>query len=157
MEETPFIVAAEDPRSADAAALIAALSAELARRYDHADDGSGHFRPEDATVPRSVFLVGRLGGRAVACGAVRPLTGDVGEVKRMYVEQVVRGRGLSKQLLAALEEAARGVGYVALRLETANRQPEAIGLYTSAGYQRIEPFGVYVGSARSVCFEKRLV
>ena len=67
-----------------------------------------------------------------------------------------RGRGLSRRLLAALEDAARGMGYVVLRLETAHRQPEAIRLYESAGYRRIEPFGIYAGSQRSVCFEKRL-
>ena len=68
-----FEIAAEEVYSADAARLIAELSTELARRYDFTDDGSGHFRPEDVVVPRSVFLIGRLNGRAVACGAVRPL------------------------------------------------------------------------------------
>ena len=81
----------------------------------------------------------------------------MGEVKRMYVEPGVRERGYSRRMLAALEDAARRVGYVALRLETGNRQPEAIGLYELAGYRRIEPFGIYVGSLCSVCFEKRLV
>lgn len=151
-----FEIAAEKVYSADAARLIAELSTELARRYDFADDGSGHFRPEDVTIPRSVFLIGRLNGRAVACGAVRPFEGDVGEVKRMYVEPAARGRGLANWLLAALEDVARNMGYVALRLETADRQPEAIRLYESAEYHRIERFGPYVGSERSVCFEKRL-
>jgi hypothetical protein len=48
------------------------------------------------------------------------------------------------------------MGAVALRLETAKRLPAAIRLYETAGYGRIEPYGVYVGSKRSVCFEKRL-
>ena len=74
----------------------------------------------------------------------------------MYVEPAARRRGLSKRLLVALEDVARNMGYVALRLETADRQPEAIRLYESAEYHRIEPFGPYVGSERSVCFEKRL-
>ncbi|MGO9109541.1 MAG: GNAT family N-acetyltransferase [Thermoguttaceae bacterium] len=151
-----FEIAPEDAASTDAAKLIAELSTELARRYDCVDDGSGHFRLEDLTVPRSVFLIGRLAGRPVACGAIRPLESDVGEVKRMFVEPGVRGRGFSKRLLAALENAARNMGYVTLRLETADRQPEAIGLYESAGYRRIDPFGIFVGSQRSVCFEKRL-
>jgi putative acetyltransferase len=151
-----FEIAPEDATSADAAGLIAELSEELACRYDYVDDGSGHFRPEDV-VARGVFLVGRLGGQAVASGAIRPLEGDVGEVKRMYVKPGARGQGLSKRLLAALEDAARRMGYVALRLETGDRQPEAIRLYESAGYQRIEPFGGYHGSQRSVCFEKRLM
>ncbi len=151
-----FAIAVEDVRSADAAALISRLSAELARRYDHANEGSGRFRPEDVGVPRSVFLVGRVDGRPVACGAVRPLEGDVGEVKRMYVEPEVRGRGYSRRMLAALEDAARGMGYAALRLETGDRQPEAIRLYESAGYRRIKAYEPYAGHRHSVCFEKRL-
>lgn len=155
-EVDQFEIVAEEACSADAFRLISELSAELACRYDFTDDGSGHFRPKDVTIPRSVFLIGRLGGWAVACGAVRLLEGDVGEVKRMYVEPAARGRGLAKRLLAALEDVARNMGYVALRLETADRQPEAIRLYEPAEYHRIEPFGLYVGSERSACFEKRL-
>jgi ribosomal protein S18 acetylase RimI-like enzyme len=55
-----------------------------------------------------------------------------------------------------LEVHARRRGYVALRLETASGQPEAIGLYRSAGYVVIPPFGEYIGNVVSVCFEKRL-
>jgi putative acetyltransferase len=152
----PFQVAAEDAATDDAALLIAELSVELARRYEWSDDGSGNFRPEDVRVPRSVFLIGRLANRPVACGAIRPLDGDVGEVKRMFVTPDVRGRGLSKRLLAALEGAARQMEYVTLRLETGTGQPEAIRLYESAGYHRIEPYGTYIDDPRSVCFEKRL-
>lgn len=151
-----FQITAEDACSADAIRLTTNLSAELARRYDHVDDGSGDFRPQDAAGSRSVFLIGRLDDRPVACGAVRPLEGDVGEVKRMYVEPAARGRGLARQLLAALEDAARRLGYLALRLETGDGQPEAVRLYESAGYRRIAPYGIYVESARSICFEKRL-
>lgn len=154
-ETEPFVIGVAEARSPDAMVLISRLSAELARRYDYVDDGSGHFQPEDVAAPRSVFLIGRLQGRPVACGAVRPLEGDIGEVKRMYVEPDVRGRGYSKRLLAALENAAGRFGYVALRLETGDRQPEAIRLYESAGYRRIERFGIYLETQRSVCFEKR--
>jgi putative acetyltransferase len=145
-----------DPRSADAARLIAGLSAELSRRYDFADDGSGHFRPEDVLVPGAVFLIGKLDGVAVACGALRPMGPAVVEVKRMYVEEAQRGKGLGKQVLAELERRAAGLGYHAVRLETGQRQPEAVRLYEGAGYRRIEAFGVHVGNIESICFEKLL-
>jgi putative acetyltransferase len=55
-----------------------------------------------------------------------------------------------------LEAHAGKLGYVALRVETGLGQPEAIGLYRSAGYVDIPPFGEYIGNPASVCFEKRL-
>jgi hypothetical protein len=80
MSQASIEITAVDPRIPEALGLIRALSEELAQRYDYADDGSGHFSPEDALSPRSVFLIGRVEGRAVACGAFRPLEGDVAEV-----------------------------------------------------------------------------
>jgi GNAT superfamily N-acetyltransferase len=93
---------------------------------------------------------------AVACGAFRPLERRVAEIKRMFVVPDCRGRGYSKGVLMELERLARKDGYTTVRLETANRQPEAIGLYERSGYQRIPNFGVYRNSTRSVCFEKQV-
>lgn len=74
----------------------------------------------------------------------------------MFVQPAWRRRGVARQLLAALEAQARSLGYARLRLETALGQPEAIGLYRSAGYVDIPPLGKYIGNPVSVCFEKRL-
>ena len=59
-------------------------------------------------------------------------------------------------LVDALEAEARSLGAKRLVLETGVRQPEATGLYERAGFDRIEPFGEYVGSAFSVCMAKDL-
>jgi putative acetyltransferase len=142
-------------RLPEAALLIARLTAELAARYH--DDGVGNFRPEDVEAPRSGFLVARWDGQPVACGAFRPLTDSLAEIKRMYVEPEFRGRGIGRRLLAALEEAARQAAYKTVRLETGTGQPEAIRLYEAAGYYRIDCYGYYRHDPRSVCFEKVLV
>lgn len=147
----PEIVSA-DPRSPEALELIRALSEELARRYDYTDDGSGNFKPEDP----SVFLVARAAGRAVACGAFRPMEPRVAEIKRMFVLPEARGRGYAYAVLTELERLAREQGFTATRLETGDRQPEAIRLYERAGYRRIPCFGIYANDPRSVCFEKAL-
>jgi GNAT superfamily N-acetyltransferase len=156
MDGDELEVGPADPRSPEAAGLIAELSHELARRYDFADDGTGHFRPEDALGPRAAFVLGRLADRAVACGAVRPLEGDVAEVKRMFVVPACRGRGFSRKVLAELERLAAAMGYTAVRLETGDRQPEAIALYERSGYHRVSNFGVYADNIHSHCFEKPL-
>jgi putative acetyltransferase len=145
-----------DPHGGDAAVLVAALSRELAERYDFEDDGSCHFAPADAAGPGAAFLVGYLDGRPVACAALRPSGPGVAELKRMFVAPNVRGRGFAKQILAELERRAADMGYRAVRLETADRQPEAVQLYKRCGYRRIANYPPFENSARSMCFEKAL-
>jgi len=103
-----------------------------------------------------VFVLATLGREAAGCGAIRPLTLDTAEVKRMFVLPGYRGRGIARAILACLEQTAAGRGFSRIRLETGNRQHEAIGLYRSSGYREIPPFGLYIGSDISVCFEKIL-
>ena len=108
--------------------------AELRARYD--GDTEPGTPPSAADV--SVVLVARdPTGTAVGCGALRALGDGVAEVKRMYVVPEARGRGVSKVVLAGLEDAARSRGWTLLRLETGPRQPEAIALYEGAGYRPI--------------------
>ena len=109
---------------------------------------------EDAS--RSVFIVGWLGNSPVACGAIRPLTHDVAELKRMFVLPEHRGKKLAPRILQRLELEANRLGYCTIRIETGDRQPEAIALYQKSGYLQIPPFGKYVNSERSVCFEKTI-
>jgi putative acetyltransferase len=157
MSEEMFKVDVVDPRGPEAAELISALSAELARRYDYMEDGSGGFKPEDALGPRGVFVVGRFNGNPVACGAIRPLGKDVAELKRVFVKVDFRRRGYSKDIVNELERQARARGYKVIKLETGVRQPEAISLYESMGYRPIPNYGEYRESSLSVCFEKELV
>ena len=156
MSQPPLDISVADPLSPDASVLIQALSRELAARYDFVDDGSGDFRAEDAAGRGSGFVIGRMNDQPVACGAFRPLAEGVAEIKRMFVVPECRGRGYSRLILAELERRCVDAGYTTARLETADRQPEAIALYERSGYRRIPPFGDYVDSERSVCFEKSL-
>ena len=140
--------------SDDARALIAELDAELHERYPALPPHG--LAPRDGVDPRTVFLVARIAGEPVACGASRFLEPGVVEIKRMFVRKPFRGRGISRAVLAELESRARTVGATCLRLETGLRQPEAIALYLSSGFTDIPLFGEYVGDPLSRCFEKRL-
>lgn len=150
-------VVEEAPLDGDEARhLIARLDAELRRQYP--DEADQHFRLDPAEVGpgRGAFLVVRVAGRAVGCGAVRRLSDGTAEIKRMFVDPAARGRGVGRALLAALEQRARGLGATRLVLETGRRQAAALALYQRAGFRPIEAFGEYQGGAQSVCLGKPL-
>jgi putative acetyltransferase len=131
-------------------ALCAEQEAEPGRLYTGADNVPTWGDPEIS------FLVARADGEPVGCAGLRTLGPGLSEVRRMYVQPAHRGQGISRLLLAAVEELARARGAVTVRLETGELQPEALGLYQSTGYVRIPPFGLYAGSPLSLCFEKHL-
>lgn len=153
-------VTKENPTEAAATELIKALSAELKALYpnSHGGDGAGAFKPQDVMIPRATFVVAWDGDQPVGCGALRPMDEpEIAEVKRMFVLPEVRGKGISRVILAALENQAREFGYKTLRLETGVHQKEAMGLYASSGYQLIPCYGNYVNEPLSRCYEKSLL
>jgi len=106
------------------------------------------------------FFVARLDGAAVGCGGVA-LFAKFAEVKRMYVRESARGRGVAQAVLARIEAEARRHGVALLRLETGDGQSAAMRLYERAGFRRCDAFGAYLAMppdavATSVFFEKRL-
>lgn len=138
-----------------AATLIEAVQQTYVLRYGGPDRTP--VDPAEFAPPLGLFLVGRLDDEPVACGGWRVVTPELAEVKRMYVADHLRGRGLSRILLAAIEDTARATGIGSLRLETGSLQPEAIGLYESSGWARIAKFGVYKDEPGSTCFGKALI
>jgi GNAT superfamily N-acetyltransferase len=143
--------------SPDAARLIAALNAELTTMFP--EPGAAHFSLSDAQVVGGggAFLVAYLDDVAVGCGAVRRLDETTAEIKRMYVDPSVRGRGIGRAMVEALEREARLVGVTTIVLETGTRLASAIKLYEAMGYAHIPLFGEYLSSPNtSLCFGKSL-
>jgi len=151
-----LLVAIEPFDSPDAQRLVEALDAGLAGRYQPSQMFGRNLRREQTESGRGMFVVARLDGRAVGCGAVRLLSAGDAEVKRMYVEPSVRGRGIGKMVLARLEASAFELGARRLVLETGIHQREAIELYRRNGFAPVDCWGEYAESATSLCFEKQL-
>ena len=151
-----FEIRDEPYDSANATMLMAALQAEYVQRYGGLD--STPVDAEEFTPPAGRFVVGYLDGAPVAMGGLRRRPGvtDEVELKRMYVAPAARGAGLSRLMLVALEDRARDLGATRVVLETGQRQPEAIGLYTSSGYEPIDGFGHYRDAPLSLSFAKPL-
>ena len=139
---------------ADATALIDEVQQEYVARYGGRDEtpvADGEFAP-----PGGAFVVLRVDGTPVGCGGLRRHDDDVVEIKRMYIRRAHRRRGHGRRLLGALEERARMLGYGRAVLETGTAQPEAVAMYTGAGYTAIPPYGIHRCSPRSRCFGKDL-
>jgi len=134
--------------------LVMELLGELAARYGGPDPDAPS--PHDLAPPAGAFLVAWIDGVAVGCGGVRAHDAEIGEIKRMYTRPSARRRGVGRVLLGSIEERARALGYVRLVLETGTRQPEAIALYESSGYEPIRPYGYYKDHPESRCFAKDL-
>lgn len=92
----------------------------------------------------------------VGCGAFKEFTGELVEIKRMFVQPAQRRQGVAQALLAELEQWALELQYTGCVLETGKNQPEAIRLYQKIGYAIIPNYGQYVGIENSVCMQKEL-
>ncbi len=138
-------------------ALIDALNAELSGIYS--EPGANHFRldHEEITGGRGTFLIVYREGAPVGCGALRLIDAETAELKRMYVSPSVRGIGLGRRLVTALEVEARALGVQRLVLETGVQQIAALALYRATGFRPIPLYGEYCLSREtSVCLGKEL-
>lgn len=159
------IVAAGWPQ-ARAVGLEDLIQAEYVARYGGPDETP--MQAEDFTPPQGRFFLGYLnsdaggspdgdpGDTPVACGVWRTHAPGTAEIKRMFVAAGARRRGVAAAILAELERTAALAGATTILLETGDAQPEAIALYTRAGYSPIAKFGYYQCSPRSVSLAKSL-
>lgn len=147
----------ESPLGADLALLFARHTADM-----HADTPPESIHMMDAAgldIPQVHFFVAREGGIPVAMGAFKILGGGHGEIKSMHVLAEARGRGLSKRMLAHVEDRARAEGLDRLSLET-GVQPTFVAariLYEKAGYGRCPPFEGYWDDPNSLFMTKSLL
>lgn len=131
-----------DPESREARWCMDQYYAELDGRFD------GGFEPgaslpaaaSDMVPPAGAFLVASVDGEPVGCGAVKRIGPAIGSIKRMWLAGDLRGLGLGRRMLAALEAEAVALGMRTLRLETNRSLGEAIRLYRAAGYREVAPF-----------------
>lgn len=145
-----------DLLSGTATQLINALNNELSERYP--EEGANHFQldAEEVREGRGGFFIVFSHSEPIGCGAVRKIDDDTAEIKRMYIVPHARNMGLGRRILQTLEAEASRLGVSRMVLETGERQPEALSLYTRLGFVRIQPFGEYIDSPFSVCMGKAL-
>jgi putative acetyltransferase len=152
-EQGPYLAYRTDASDPAFRALVVALDKDLAIR-----DGKDHafFAQYNGLDDIKHVVVVMDGSVPVGCGAFKAFGDRIVEVKRMYVPPAYRQRGIASLVLRELERWAHELGHRRCVLETGEKQPEAITLYTKRGYHVIPNYGQYVGVLSSVCFEKEV-
>jgi GNAT superfamily N-acetyltransferase len=139
-----------------AAALVQGMRDEIAALYDGLDlDGPQMPKagPAELAPPGGTFTVGFEDGEPVCCGGIKRLPDGACEIKKMFVVEDARGRGVARALLEELERLARELGYAVARLDTGPQQPRAQRMYERAGYAAVanynaNPLATFFGEKR---------
>ncbi|MGC2035020.1 MAG: GNAT family N-acetyltransferase [Thermoplasmata archaeon] len=128
------------PRVREGIALVDQLIAEL----------PGAYGP-----PHGEILLWFEDDRVVACGAIRELEPNVGEIKRIYVRPDYRGKGFGHPFVRALIDQARRLGYERLRVDTLPTMQAAIEFYQELGFRPIKAFWSHP-VANALFFEREI-
>jgi GNAT superfamily N-acetyltransferase len=109
-------------------------------------------RPENM----HALVVAYEGETPIACGAWKAVDEETAEIKRIYVREEYRRRGVASAIIRTLEESAAGSGRNKLILETAVDTTGSHQLYLSLGYQLRGYYGSPAGADHCMCFHKEI-
>jgi GNAT superfamily N-acetyltransferase len=135
------------PGSPEARAVLTAYFHDIVSRHHRRAAAPGEVSAAmaaepsaDLCPPHGLFLLARRDDAVIGCAGLRLLPARTGEVTRLFVVPGARRHGVGKQLLSAVEDAARQHAVSRLRLDTRSELAEARQLYTTNGYQEVAPF-----------------
>ena len=143
-------VTSENP---DFIKLVQSLDGDLNSRYNK---GQAEYDQYNKIEFIETVVTAYMNTDAVGCGCFKKYDNETVEIKRMFVKQEMRGKGIAKKILSELELWGIQLGFKFAILETGIGQPEAIGLYEKVGYKRIPNYDQYAGMPNSVCMKKEL-
>jgi putative acetyltransferase len=133
------------PRDRASVAVVGRMFREYADSLGFPLDFQGFQReiatlPGEYAAPKGTLLVASVGSRPAGCVGLRPIDPEIAEMKRLFVRNEFRGRGVGRLLVDRLLREARRIGYRRVRLDTVPSMTEAIHLYRACGFREIAPY-----------------
>lgn len=92
----------------------------------------------------------------VGCASFKKYDSECAEVKRVFIQEEYRGKGIARKLMGMLEDFARNQGYSFFVLESGEPLVAAMKLYYSTGYKVISNYGPYMDMKDCICMRKAL-
>jgi len=91
--------------------------------------------------PKGIILLARdKAGAPVGCGMTHPLSDDVSEIKRVFVPETARGKGIAAEICKMLIAKARADGFAKIVLDTSKALHGAERLYQRLGFAACGPY-----------------
>ena len=88
--------------------------------------------------PTGSLLLATLNSQSAGCIALKRHDATTGELKRLYIRHTFRGRKIGRQLVNAVIETAREMGYQRLILDSHISMKSAHAIYEAAGFRKVE-------------------
>jgi ribosomal protein S18 acetylase RimI-like enzyme len=136
-----FILAGTTSEYVAAASMFRAYAADININLDFQ-----HFEEELSDLPKMYgaphggIILALEREEVMGCVAIRSISKQEGELKRMYLDPAHRQKGLGKMLLQKALQLARDCQYEKVKLDTLNYMKAAIHLYEQAGFYEIAPY-----------------
>ncbi len=96
--------------------------------------------PGDYTLPEGRLLLAWWDNQVAGCVALRKISPEGCEMKRLYVRPQFRRLEIGRTLAGEIIEEAKKIGYTWMRLDTVPSMKRARALYDSLGFKRIPPY-----------------
>jgi putative acetyltransferase len=153
MQANQVILKRTSNSDADFKSLISQLDKYLSIVNGEQD---AFYAPNNVLDALDTAVIAYYNGKPVGCGCFKKFDKQSVEIKRMYVDPELRGRGIASTVLNELEKWAKESGFEYTVLETGLKLDDANALYRKQGYEVIENYGQYAGIKSSVCMKKTL-
>jgi ribosomal protein S18 acetylase RimI-like enzyme len=107
--------------------------------FQNIDEELSRF-PEKYDEPDGAFFIAKENDNIIGCAGLKKMDDKTCEMKRLFVNDKYRGKGLGKKLVEMIIEAAKSKNYEKMQLDTLNTMENALAIYYKAGFYEIEPY-----------------